>query len=965
MVRARARVFVRIAPYLLLSLLVYGPQALTGSSHTAANYTVQGPGMASDDAALFGVHEITLASGNAAVDNPHDTDLRVVFTPPSGTAVTVNGFHDGGTTWSARVYVTEVGSWTWSSSSTDDAGLDKQSGSFTAVSSGLRGKLRKHPQHNQRWATEDGRFFLAMADTPYVLFNDECSAWFNPACTEDLFHRYVAQIATRGVSLLRVGYGGGYADWNPAARAVDGRYPKANWIHDGWDYSRFDLSQLRKSDERLAWLLNHYPEVYVDLHLLPKANDPGLHWFEDLTEVERQRTMKVLVARLAAFPNVLFLIQRDIRHNYSPGDKITLNEPNLEMCRQVGAYLAENDPWDTLRGCNEKPREYNQLTTPTDFETWASYLEVQHLGYPHASAVDWYYENPDHLPVHVFHGEDTYEKPWAGRPRDPAYYYRRMFWSTLLSGGSAAYGSQYKTTIPYDETGSTDYWSTDGLASPYRTQLTGLDEVIHIRTFFEQHNIDLADFTPDDQVGRLEHSVAPEGNAGPGKIQAARDGTSRYLFYHPNAADGELESPDITLETGERVETRYNASLQAGRTPGIIVDLGAATGRVYDAAWFHPVTGQSYAGGMVSGGASVTMTAPAAFSGSDAVLFLRARAQTAPQATAFVTAHRGGGSGANGWGPENTMANFRKCMANGVNIETDLNYTSDGAIILMHGGELATTTNGSGAPTAQTLAYVQGLDAAAHGGWRAEYSPQPVPLLEQLLDEFRSEARPGTVIVADVHRLKPNPAMTVQLLQALDHKRLFDRVHIQVYDLAHAQALRSAADSLLGGHQMLKLAIWVDNDEALFEQAVHSGYFIQIDADSALTPRALNLPDGILFIGGAADWNRPGVDGITTDYVDQSLLAIEGSIPEVVLKEPATGTQAASDVIDIEVDYGDSDGSITRVDFYAGPDLLESDTTPPYTHSWTPPVAGTYVLTARVFDNGKEKTSPPVTVTYQ
>ena len=65
------------------------------------------------------------------------------------------------------------------------------------------------------------------------------------------------------------------------------------------------------------------------------------------------------------------------------------------------------------------------------------------------------------------------------------------------------------------------------------------------------------------------------------------------------------------------------------------------------------------------------------------------------------------------------------------------------------------------------------------------------------------------------------------------------------------------------------------------------------------------------------------------------------------------------------MDYGDSDGSISRVDIYAGTDLLVSDSTPPYAHSWIPPAAGTYALTARVFDNGKDKTSLPVTVTYQ
>src|ERR671934_228650 len=43
----------------------------------------------------FGTHEIEL-TGNAAVSNPFDTTATVMFTPPSGQAVNVYAFYDGG-----------------------------------------------------------------------------------------------------------------------------------------------------------------------------------------------------------------------------------------------------------------------------------------------------------------------------------------------------------------------------------------------------------------------------------------------------------------------------------------------------------------------------------------------------------------------------------------------------------------------------------------------------------------------------------------------------------------------------------------------------------------------------------------------------------------------------------------------------------------------------------------------------
>src|SRR5713101_7220067 len=92
----------------------------------------------------LGTHEIVL-TGNGSVANPFDTVATVTFTPPSGgaNAVTVRAFYDGGSTWRARVYVTEAGTWQWTSSSAADAALNGKSGSFAAVDSNLRGLLKK------------------------------------------------------------------------------------------------------------------------------------------------------------------------------------------------------------------------------------------------------------------------------------------------------------------------------------------------------------------------------------------------------------------------------------------------------------------------------------------------------------------------------------------------------------------------------------------------------------------------------------------------------------------------------------------------------------------------------------------------------------------------------------------------------------------------------------------------------
>jgi chitinase len=60
----------------------------------------------------------------------------------------------------------------------------------------------------------------------------------------------------------------------------------------------------------------------------------------------------------------------------------------------------------------------------------------------------------------------------------------------------------------------------------------------------------------------------------------------------------------------------------------------------------------------------------------------------------------------------------------------------------------------------------------------------------------------------------------------------------------------------------------------------------------------------------------------------------------------------------------DSDGTVTRVEFFNGTARLGEDTSAPYAIQWNVGAAGTYTLTARATDNGgATKTSSPVTVT--
>jgi beta-glucanase (GH16 family) len=87
--------------------------------------------------------------------------------------------------------------------------------------------------------------------------------------------------------------------------------------------------------------------------------------------------------------------------------------------------------------------------------------------------------------------------------------------------------------------------------------------------------------------------------------------------------------------------------------------------------------------------------------------------------------------------------------------------------------------------------------------------------------------------------------------------------------------------------------------------------------------------------------------------------------PTVSLTAPANGSAAtAPAAITISANAADADGTVSKVDFYNGATLLGTDTTVPYSYSWTGVAAGTYSITARATDNaGAVTTSAAVSVT--
>jgi Domain of unknown function (DUF5060) len=540
----------------------------------AANFT-----SASETASMFGVHEIVM-TGNGAVSNPFDVVAVVRFLPPSGEkdARLINAFYDGSNAWRARVYVSEAGAWKWSSRCESDSALDGKSGQFVAAASKLHGRLLVHPRNPRQWITEDGRWFLNLNDTAYFLLC-RFDANGQPIPEQDA-RDYVRDVEERGVTSLRCFLASSERGFREA------REQWRNWIFADDASSQLRLDNLQCADGRLRSLLDSQPDLAVQLIILPlAAYGRDEDFWKNLSAVQKERVLRYLVARYAAYPQLFWLIANDVHY----GDKFPANNA---MAREVGKYFEQHDPWQHPRSTGPARR----LKFPFADESWATYIHIEDL---HDLGAQQYLPYERHEKP-VFLGEDRYEND-HGPKTDPAqmdYWQRRLYWSWLLSGGSANYGGRWWVMQPYSTTGKREAQSRWSKDLAFRDQLTGLDSVKHIRSWFAVRKIELSDFEPAPALVK-----DADGDAGIRSPKLMRREQREFIIYHPNGAeDGREAHPHAT------------------RAPGAIVDLSNATGR-FTVEWYRVRNGEARAGGTMKGGKPQTLRSP--WTGEDCVVRLR------------------------------------------------------------------------------------------------------------------------------------------------------------------------------------------------------------------------------------------------------------------------------------------------------------------------------------------------------
>ena len=229
-----------------------------------------------------------------------------------------------------------------------------------------------------------------------------------------------------------------------------------------------------------------------------------------------------------------------------------------------------------------------------------------------------------------------------------------------------------------------------------------------------------------------------------------------------------------------------------------------------------------------------------------------------------VIGHRG----AAGLAPENTYAGFDLALRLGVDgIETDVQRTKDGKLVLFHSELLHRTTDGTGKLQEITWHELQQLDA---GSWfNSTYAGERVPLLTEMLQRY------GTRTTLDLE-IKQS-GIEYAVLDVVEQLNLLDRVAFTSRDFPIIARIKERNPLAQVGY----LAEDVSTSVLQKFLSANMSYFC---------PRAITITRELvdqwhasdLFVRACGVGNidmmkkvmHAGVDGMTYDYPDVLLKAL-------------------------------------------------------------------------------------------
>lgn len=517
---------------------------LLAGSAAAANFV-----KAASTAPQRGVWETELSLDGPGGNPFFEVELHFIFTLPDGKEVKAEGFYRGGKQWVGRAYCAQAGTWQWRSAANRPA-LDGQHGTFEVRPSQLPGKLRPHPEDARQFAYDNGAWFLHLGDTGYRYVTD----------TEPLWQQYIDEAARVGFNKIRTWFCRGRLDVAALFAA---------------DRQGLDLAYWDEIERRLVYALEKYP--HIQFQLIPYGED----WPELRRYGEGDRAAMLVAryaqARFSAFPNVQWCISNDSHISPGPGNR----NADPATIHRIGRDMRAREPWGTLlsnhqqrfQGYSFVAAEWSDIITLEDRDQVSGALILQ-------------YRALGNDPVVL--EEDRYGHYIS--PKHDRYFFRRLMWASLFSGGQATYGG-LNTHEPF--AGTDKLQGVQGYLTAVRDGRLddGAADFRHIPQFFAEAKLTLVGLIPNDAM-------------------AGNDGSSVKVIAGDKSLIAYLQNPDSGVPENANV---------AESSAACHLHLPVGDWRI---CWFDPRRGQWHANPgrpEISGGYTRDFKSP--FPG-DAVLLL-------------------------------------------------------------------------------------------------------------------------------------------------------------------------------------------------------------------------------------------------------------------------------------------------------------------------------------------------------
>lgn len=157
----------------------------------------------------------------------------------------------------------------------------------------------------------------------------------------------------------------------------------------------------------------------------------------------------------------------------------------------------------------------------------------------------------------------------------------------------------------------------------------------------------------------------------------------------------------------------------------------------------------------------------------------------------FVMAHRG----ASAILPENTLSSFELAIVEGVDaLETDLHFTKDEELVIIHDSTVNRTTDGVGAVQDMTLAELKKLKIKLFSSQNK--AEERIPTLRELI-EFNREQVPIVLELKDPRFAQPRYAE--KLITLLDDYHVLSNYGVISFDLINVQTVKALNPSVISG----------------------------------------------------------------------------------------------------------------------------------------------------------------------